>query len=337
MKSFIALVIAFFAMSAQASVIRGAGATFPAPLYTKWCDVFSQTNQKTKVDYQSLGSGAGVSNFLKGTVQFGASDAPLTTTQEKEAQEKKIEPLHIPTVLGAVVITYNVPGFKETLKLTAQNISDIFRGKITTWNDAKLLKNNPGLKTNETKISVVYRADGSGTTAIFTDYLSKISPEWKSEVGQGSSVKWPIGQGGRGNENLAQTVSTTPGSISYVELVYALNKNLSFAEVENKSKKFIKPSVESVTDAARGMLPELKKDIRTSITNANGKTAYPISGLTYLLVAKKQQKDTGTELISFIKWALSDGQKIAPSMHYSPLPESLAKKAMSTVDSIQLN
>jgi phosphate transport system substrate-binding protein len=337
MKSFIALLTVFFALSTEASVIRGAGATFPAPLYTKWCDVFSQANQKTKVDYQSLGSGAGVSNFLKGTVQFGASDAPLTQTQEAEAKEKKIEPLHIPTVLGAVVITYNVPDYKGTLKLTSENVADIFRGKITTWNDAKLLKNNPELKTNTSKISVVYRADGSGTTAIFTDYLSKVSPQWKAEVGQGSSVKWPVGQGGRGNENLAQTVSTTPGSISYVELVYALNKNLTYAEIENKSKKFVKASVEAVTDAARGMLPELKKDIRTSITNASGKTAYPISGITYLLVAKSQQKDTGAELVSFIKWALSDGQKLAPEIHYAPLPESLAKKALSTVDSIKLN
>lgn len=309
------------------TLINGAGATFPFPIYTKWFSEFEKKQKDVKINYQSIGSGGGIRQLLEKTVDFGASDAPMTDEQLAKAQPSVF---HIPTVLGAVVLTYNLP-VAGTLKFTPELIAKIFMGEITKWDDPMIVKANPGIKLPEKKsILVTYRSDGSGTTAVFTDYLSKVSADWKTKVGQGPSVKWPTGLGGKGNEGVTGSVKNTEGAIGYVELVYAESNKLPVAEIKNEAGQFVKPGIESVTEAAAG-LKTIPDDFRMSITNAAGKKAYPISAFTYLLVYSTMPKDKGTKFTQFLKWALNDGQKLAPGLGYSPLPSAVQKKALQKV------
>ncbi len=314
-----------------ATQITGAGASFPYPLYTKWFSEYQKSHSDAQFNYQSIGSGGGVKQFLERTIDFGASDAPMTEEQLKKATAPVF---HIPTVLGAVVVTYNVKGVQTGLKLNGEVIADIFLGKITKWNDPKLTKLNPGV-TLSGDIIVVHRADGSGTTNIFTDYLSKVSPDWKQKVGTGTAVNWPSGIGGKGNEGVSGSVKQSSGSIGYVELIYAENNKLPYATVENSSKKFVVPSLKSVSASATGV--KIPDDFRVSLTNSSAREAYPISGFTYLLVYQQQTNpDKGSKIVSFLKWALTDGQKYADSLFYSPLPEAVKKRALQRVSAIEI-
>lgn len=324
------ILIALTAMSvtstafAQSTLINGAGATFPYPLYSKWFSEYKKINKDVEINYQSIGSGGGIRQLLDKTVDFGASDAPMT---DEQMAKSKVPVLHIPTVLGAVVLTYNIPNLTD-LKLTPELVADIFLGKITRWDDAKIAAENKGAKLPSTSILVAQRSDGSGTTAIFTDYLSKVSSAWKTKVGSGPSVKWPVGLGGKGNEGVTGLVKQTPGSIGYVELIYAESNKLSFATLKNQAGNFVKPSAKSVTAAAAGFLKSMPADFRVSITNAPAKDAYPISGFTYLLVYQRMDAKKGPLMRTFLQWALTDGQKMAEALYYAPLPKELAQKAL---------
>jgi phosphate transport system substrate-binding protein len=312
---------------AQELLINGAGATFPAPLYQKWFSEYHAKFPAIGFNYQAIGSGGGIQQFTAGTVDFGASDAPLT--DEEWAKIK--DAVHIPTVLGAVVITFNSP--VQGLKLTPELLADIYLGKITKWNDKALAEVNPGLKLPDTDIAVMHRADGSGTTNIFTDYLSKVSPEWKEKVGMGKSVKWPVGLGGKGNEGVTGLVKQTPGAIGYVELAYATQNGLPMAQLKNKAGVFVSPSIASTSAAAAGVA--IPDDYRVSVTNAEGKDAYPIASFTYLLV-HKDAKDgpKGKALVEFLWWAVHDGQKFASPLDYAPLPQAVVEKVAGTIKSL---
>jgi phosphate transport system substrate-binding protein len=308
--------------------INGAGASFPYPLYTKWFDAYQKTNKDVQINYQSIGSGGGIKQILEKTVDFGASDAPMSDEQLKKAASPL---LHIPTVLGAVVVIYNVPGVAD-LKLSGEVIADIFLGKITKWDDSRIKSLNPTEKSLTGDILVTHRADGSGTTNIFTDFLAKVSPQWKEKVGVGTQVNWPVGTGGKGNEGVAGSVKQMTKSIGYVELIYAETNKLAYASIKNASGEFLKASLKSVTAAAASSLKSIPEDFRVSITNATGKGSYPISGFTYLLVYQTaQDADKGGKLVKFLKWALSDGQPYAEKLFYSPLPASLAKKVEAKI------
>jgi len=297
--------------------LTGAGATFPYPIYSKWFDSYGKATG-ARINYQSIGSGAGIQQLKVKTVDFGASDAPLSN---EEMASMPGQVIHIPTVAGAVVLTYDVKGVGEGLKLTPELISGIFLGKITQWNDPAIKKVNPKVNLAGIPIFVVHRSDGSGTSFIFTNYLADVSGEWKSKVGAGKSVKWPVGLGGKGNEGVAGTIKQTPGSIGYVELAYAVQNHLTYAQVRNKAGQFITPSVESTTIAASGGAPALKKDIRSLIVNSPAKGAYPISGFTYILLYKNQSDAAkGRELVKFLRWAIHDGQKMTKALLYAPLP-----------------
>jgi phosphate transport system substrate-binding protein len=299
---------------AETQLINGAGATFPFPLYSKWFSEYGKLHPDLHFNYQSIGSGGGVKQITEGTVDFGASDAPMSNDELAKAKDV----IHIPTVLGAVVLVFNVPGV-EHLNLTPDTLSGIFLGKLLKWNDPALAKDNPGTKLPDLAIAVVRRSDGSGTTAIFTDYLSKVSPDWKTQVGAGKSVKWPAGLGGKGNEGVTGVVKQTPGAVGYVELAYANQNKLSTASMRNKDGVFVAPSVESTSAAAEGI--PLPDDLRVSVTDAAGKKAYPISGFTYLLVHKDMPDAAkGGALVHFLWWAEHDGQKLAPALDYAPLP-----------------
>jgi phosphate transport system substrate-binding protein len=313
------------------TLINGAGATFPFPLYSKWFSDYQKEHPDTQINYQSIGSGGGIRQFLEGTIDFGATDAPMTDEQLAKA---KTPVLHIPTVLGAVVVTYNLPGIQTPLKLTGAEIGDIFQGKILKWNDPRIVAENPGVNLPDTPVLVVHRSDGSGTSAIFTDYLSKSSPEWKSKVGSGTAVNWPVGLGGKGNEGVTGLVTQTPGAVGYVELIYAVNNKLSFARVKNRAGIYVEASPKSVTAAAAGALKSIPEDFRVSITDAAGKEAYPISSFTYLLVYKKLDEKT-KPLIEFLKWAMTRGQTEAEPLAYAPLPKSLVAKVESKIRSIE--
>jgi phosphate transport system substrate-binding protein len=306
----------------QAS-LTGAGATFPFPLYTKWIDEFTKGKPDLKINYQSIGSGGGIRQITERTVDFGASDAPMTDEQLAKAPGI----LHIPTCLGAVVLIYNLEGVPSGLKLTPEATAGIFLGKIKQWDDPLLQKDNPEVKLPSKAIASVHRSDGSGTTKIFVDYLSAVSPAWKSGPGAGTSVNWPSGLGAKGNEGVSAQVSSTPGAVGYVELVYATQNKLTYASLKNAAGKFVAPTLESITAAGSGALARMPADFRVSIVNAEGEAAYPISGFTYLLV-HKEQKDTakGKALLGFVKWAIHDGQKLTEGLHYAPLPEELVKK-----------
>jgi phosphate transport system substrate-binding protein len=331
----ISLMAASFSPAAGHAVelINGAGATFPYPLYSKWFSDYQKVDPDAQINYQSIGSGGGIRQFLERTVDFGASDAPMNEEQLGKADTPVV---HIPTVLGAVVITYNLPGLQAALKLSPEIVAGLFLGKIKKWNDPRLAKLNPGQSLPDTDVMVAYRSDGSGTTGIFTDYLSKVSAEWKEKVGSGTAVKWPVGLGGKGNEGVSGIVKQTPGSVGYVELIYAKNNQLAFASIKNKSGAFVEPSPKSVSAAAAGAMKTIPADFRVSITNAAGKSAYPISGFTYLLVYKSMPKAKGEHIVKFLRWAIADGQKSAEPLHYAPLPKALVRKVQAQLGEIQL-
>lgn len=320
------------AVAPAATLINGAGATFPYPIYSKWFSDYQKVDKDVQFNYQSIGSGGGIRQFAEAkTVDFGASDAPMTEEQLKKAAQPIV---HVPTVLGAVVITYHLPGAEKGMKLTADVVADIFLGKITKWNDERIAKQNPGAKLAG-DILVVHRSDGSGTTNIFTDYLSKASAAWKEKVGTGTAVNWPTGLGGKGNEGVAGLVKQTPGTIGYVELIYAENNKLPYAALQNKAGQFVLPSLESVSAAAEGV--KIPDDFRVSIVNGEGKAAYPISGFTYLLVWKTMPDATkGSKLVQFLKWAVADGQKQAASLNYAPLPKALVKRVEAAIAGIEV-
>src|SRR3954454_6923874 len=312
-------------------MINGAGATFPYPIYSKWFDEYAKIDSSVRFNYQSIGSGGGQKQILAQTVDFGASDGPMSDDNLAKAPGKI---LHIPTVAGAVVITYNLEG-SPALKLDADTLAGIFLGTIKKWNDPKIAPTNPGTKLPDKDIVVVHRSDGSGTTFIFTDYLSKVSAEWKQKAGNNTSVNWPTGIGGKGNEGVSGQVKQTPGAIGYVELIYATQNKMPYAEVKNAAGEFVKPSLESITAAlSTGDIPE---DFRFSITNAPGKDAYPICGATWLLVYE-QQKDAakGKKLVEFLKWAAKDGEKMATDLQYAPLPDSLQQRVLKRIDEIKM-
>jgi len=316
--------------------LTGAGATFPYPLYSRW---FSEYAQETgiKINYQSIGSGGGIRQLSEGTVDFGASDSPMSDAEMAKAKGGPI--IHIPTVLGAVVITYNVPGLSAPLNLTGKAIADVFSGKITKWNDARLASLNAGAKLPATDILVVHRSDGSGTTYIFTDYLSKAVPAWNSTVGKGKEVKWPVGLGAKGNEAVAGQVKQTPGAIGYVELAYAKQNNLPTAAIQNKSGKAIVPSVSAVTAAAAGAAQTLpaNTDYRVSIVDAPGADSYPISSFTWILVYQNQSDAVkGKKVVDFLNWALTKGEADAAALDYAPLPSEMASKVKEKIAAVRL-
>lgn len=317
-------------MTAQAVDLTGAGATFPNPIYSKWFSEYKKVDGSTNFNYQPIGSGGGQKQIIEGTVDFGASDGPMSDESLAKAPSKI---LHIPTVAGAVAITYNVPGLTD-LKLDGETLANIYLGKVTKWNDPAIEKLNKGAKLPSTAIAVAHRADGSGTSYIFTDYLSHVSSDWKSQVGTNTTVKWPAGIGGKGNDGVAGLVKQTAGSIGYVELIYALQIKLATAELKNADGAFVKPTLEGITAAtATATIPE---DFRFSMVNAPGKDSYPISGVTWLLVYQ-QQKDAakGKALVGFLKWALTDGEKQVKALDYAPLPDEVQKKVLSAIDTIK--
>ncbi len=310
--------------------INGAGATFPYPIYSKWFDAYAKVDPSVRFNYQSIGSGGGQKQILAETVDFGASDGPMTDDNLAKAPGKL---LHIPTVAGAVVITYNLPG-SPALKLDGPTLADIYLGKITKWNDPRIAAMNSGAALPNDDIVVCHRSDGSGTTFIFTDYLSKVSPEWKTKVGNNTSVNWPAGLGGKGNEGVSGQVKQTPNSIGYVELIYAVQNKMPYAELKNAAGELVKPTLESITAALA--TAEIPDDFRFSITNAPGKDAYPIAGTTWLLVYQ-QQKDhaKGEKLVQFLKWAEKDGEAMAKDLNYAPLPEALQKRVLDRINEIK--
>jgi phosphate transport system substrate-binding protein len=331
-KTLLGLIIAL-GLSATASaqmMINGAGATFPYPIYSKWFDEYAKVDPSVRFNYQSIGSGGGQKQILAQTVDFGASDGPMSDDNLSKAPGKI---LHIPTVAGAVVLTYNLAG-NPSLKLDGDAIAGIYLGQIKKWNDPKLTALNPGAKLPDQEIVVVHRSDGSGTTFIFTDYLSKISGEWKQKAGNNTSVNWPTGIGGKGNEGVSGQVKQTPGSIGYVELIYAVQNKMPYAEVKNSAGQFAKPAIESVTAALA--TAEIPDDFRFSMTNAPGKDAYPIAGATWLLVYQ-QQKDAakGKKLVEFLKWALTKGEGMAKDLNYAPLPDEVQQRVLKRIDEIK--
>jgi phosphate transport system substrate-binding protein len=322
---------------AQSVDLTGAGATFPYPIYSKW---FSDYAAKTgvKINYQSIGSGGGIRQLSEQTVDFGASDAPMSDAEMAKAKGGPI--LHFPTVLGADVVTYNIPGVNKSLNLTGDVIADIFLGKITKWNDTRITSLNKGVTLPNADVLVVHRTDGSGTTYIFTDYLTSVSPAWAAGPGKGKEVRWPVGLGGKGNEGVAGQIKQTPGSIGYVEVAYAVQNKLPYAAIRNASGKFVQPTLESITDAAEGAVKELGAgtDYRVSIVNAPGKNAYPISSFTWLLVYKNQADVVKSKkLTAFMKWAFTEGEKSAAALNYAPLPKSVVSDLLKRMNNIQVS
>ncbi len=315
--------------------MNAAGATFPYPMYSKWFSEYHKLHPDIEINYQSIGSGGGIRQVTEGTIDFGASDMPMTDAQLAEAQTKlKTNVLNIPTVLGADVPAYNIPGVTGELKFTPEALAGIFLGKITKWNDKAITSVNPGVKFPDRPITVVHRSEGSGTTFIWTDYLSKISSEWKSKVGSGTSVQWPVGLGGKGNEQVAGTIRQQEGAIGYIELIYALQNNIAFGSVRNAAGNFVKASLDSVT-AAAASAPDMPADFRVSITNAPGKDAYPISSFTWLLIPE-QSKDPakGKIVADFLNWMVTDGQKMTNALSYAPLPDNVAQKVKEAIKQV---
>jgi phosphate transport system substrate-binding protein len=327
------LLCVFLALPVVAqTTLNGAGATFPYPMYSKWFSEYHKLHPDIQMNYQSIGSGGGIRQVIAGTVDFGASDGPMTDDQLKEA---KMKILHIPTVLGADVPAYNIPGVTAELKFTPEALAGIFLGKVTKWNDKAIASVNPGVNLPEKDIIVVHRSDGSGTTYIWTDYLTKVNADWQSQTGKGTSVKWPIGLGGKGNEGVAGLIRQLAGSIGYVELIYAVQNNISYGSVKNAAGNFVKASLESVT-AAAASAPKMPADFRVSITNAPGKDAYPISSFTWLLIPE-QSKDAakGKILADFLNWMVTDGQKMAAALSYAPLPDVVAQKVKDAIKQVR--
>jgi phosphate transport system substrate-binding protein len=322
-------------LAAQTMQINGAGATFPFPIYSKWFDEYNKMHPNVQINYQSLGSGAGIRQITNQTVFFGATDGPMTPDQLLAAPSKI---LHFPTVLGAVVPVYNIPGVTAELKFTGAVLADIFLGKITKWNDPAIAKLNGGVALPGTDITVVHRSDGSGTTYIFMDFLAKVSPEWKQKVGVATSVNWPTGVGGKGNEGVSGLVTQTPGSIGYVELIYALQNKIAYGSVVNMAGDAVKASVESVTAAAAEAAKAMPPDFRVSITNAPGKGVYPVASFTWILLYENaKDKVQARTMIDFMKWALTDGQKYCADLGYAPLPESVVKLEMTALAKIKVS
>jgi phosphate transport system substrate-binding protein len=331
----LACVLLAVPMVAQTN-LNGAGATFPYPIYSKWFSEYHNLHSDVQINYQSLGSGAGIRQVTEGTVDFGASDMPMKDDQLTAAQDKlKTKVLNIPTVLGAVVPIYNIPKVNAELKFTPDVLANIFLGKITNWNDKAIAAANPDVKFPDQAIVVVHRAEGSGTTYIWTDYLSKVSPDWKNTVGADASVKWPNGMAGKGNEGVAGFVRNLAGSIGYVELIYAMQNNIPYGSVRNSSGAFIKASLTGVT-AAAASAPKMPADFRVSITNAPGKDAYPISSFTWLLIPQ-QSKDPakGKILADFLNWMVGDGQKMTSALSYAPLPDNVVAKVKETIKTVK--
>ena len=315
---------------ARAQKITGAGATFPNPIYTKWFQEYSQAHPGVEVNYQSIGSGGGITQVTKGLVDFGASDMPMT---DQALQSSPIKLVHIPTVMGAVVPVYNVPGVPE-VKFSSEVLAGIYLGSIQNWNDAKIAKDNPGASLPDRKIIVVHRSDGSGTSFIWTDYLSKVSHEWNDGPGKGTSINWPVGVGGKGNEGVAGLVRQLPGAIGYVELIYAIQNHIAFGEVKNASGKWVKASIDGVTAAAA--TAKIPADYRVSITNAPGDDAYPISSFTYLLIPTKiNDPSKGKVIKDMLSWIVKSGEGEASQLSYAPLPQELQDKVLKTVYAIQ--
>jgi phosphate transport system substrate-binding protein len=325
------LLLTFSPAFAGTLTLNGAGATFPYPLYAKWFSEYKKVDAGVEINYQSIGSGGGIRQLLDKTIDFGASDAPMT---DEQLSKSAVPILHIPTVLGAVVVTYNLPGITKPLRFSGQILADVFIGKITKWNDPELVKLNPGVALPDTAVLVAHRSDGSGTSAVFTDYLSKVCADWKSKVGSGTSVNWPAGLGGKGNEGVTGIVKQTPGAIGYVELTYASSNNLPVAEMQNKAGKFVAPTTKSVSAAAAGALKTMPKDFRVSITDSPSKDAYPIASFTYLLVYQKMNKAKGDTLKHFVHWALSSGQAMAAPLSYAPLPTALVKSVEKRMNEV---
>lgn len=313
----------------EAVSLTGAGATFPNPLYQKWISEYGKLNSLIKIDYQSVGSGSGINQIKNQVIDFAGSDAPMT---DKDLGEAPGEILHVPTVLGAVAITYNLPGTEDRLRLSPESIADIYLKKITHWNDPRLIADNPGLKLPSTEITVIHRSDGSGTSNVFTDYLSKVSPEWKEKVGKGTSPSWPVGLGGKGNEGVAGLLRQLPNSIGYLELAYATQNHLSMALIKNRSGNYVEPSIATIRAAAAESLGATPDDLRVSITDPAGPGSYPISSYTYILVYSDQKNAAkGKATTDFLWWCLHDGEKYAESLDYAPLPEEIVRRAESKV------
>jgi len=331
-KTLVAVVLFILAMSAaQAQKLTGAGATFPYPIYSKWFSEYSQAHPGVEINYQSIGSGGGIRQVTAGLVDFGASDMPMT---DDALAASKIKLIHIPTVIGAVVPIFNVSGV-EDIKFSGDVLADIFLGKISTWNDSRIAKDNPGVSLPNLKIIVVHRSDGSGTTYIWTDYFSKVSQEWANGPGKGASPSWPVGVGGKGNEGVAGLVRQLPGAIGYVELIYALQNKISFGEVKNAAGNWEKGSIEGVTEAAAS-IKQLPADYRISITNAPGKNAYPISSFTYLLIPVHSADSTKGKVIKdLLSWIVTSGENEVSALSYAPLPKNVAEKVLNTVYSLQ--
>ena len=332
LRLFFGLGFAAFAIGAQAQMtINGAGATFPYPIYSKWFDEYAKVDPSVRFNYQSIGSGGGQKQILAQTVDFGASDAPMSDDNLAKAPGKL---LHIPTVAGAVVLTYNLAA-NQALKLDGETIAGIFMGQIKKWNDPKIAALNAGVSLPDQEIVVVHRSDGSGTTYIFTDYLSKVSGDWKSKVGTNTSVNWPTGLGGKGNEGVSGQVKQTPGALGYVELIYAIQNKMPYAEAKNSAGQFVKPTLEAVTAAmATANIPN---DFRFSMTDAPGKDSYPIAGATWLLVYERQKDAVkGKKLGEFLKWALTKGEDMAKELDYAPLPPQLRDRVLKRVDEIKM-
>jgi phosphate transport system substrate-binding protein len=313
-------------------LINGAGATFPTPIYSKWFSEYHRKFSNIQINYQSIGSGGGIRQMIEGTVDFGATDGPMTDEQLKQA---KTTILHFPTVLGAVVPAYNIAGVTQDLNFTPEALAGIFLGKITKWSDPELKKANPGINLPDQNIVVIHRSDGSGTTYVWVDYLSKVSPEWKSKVGVNTSVNWPVGLGGKGNEGVAGLVKQTPNSIGYVELIYAVQNKMGYGKVRNAAGTMIKAELASVTAAAASM-KNMPADFRVSITNAAGKDAYPISSFTWLLIPTKIQDAAKKKaLTEFLQWMLADGQNMVEALSYARLPKEVVAMEQKTIAGIQ--
>jgi phosphate transport system substrate-binding protein len=330
-----ATAIALLTTGAWAQNLNGAGATFPNPIYSRWFSEYAQQHPSVHINYQSVGSGAGIRQVSEKTVDFGASDGPMSDQQLAEAKAKGVVLFHIPTVLGAVVPVYNLPGVTQDLHLAPEVIAGIYLGKITNWNDANIAHDNPGVKLPDHKILPVYRSDGSGTNYIFTDFLSKVVPTFQQEVGKGTSVKWPLGIGQKGNEGVAGMVRSSPYSFGYVELIYALQNHMAFGLVRNAAGKYVKASTDGVTAAAAGAAKNMPADYRVSITNAPGADAYPISSFTWLLIPTHwDDAAKGKVMVDFLHWMLDHGEEEATGMSYAPLPKAVADKVRATINQI---
>jgi len=319
----------------QSVLINGAGASFPYPLYSLWIDEYCKRNGNVKINYQSIGSGAGIEQVAKKIIDFGGSDAPMSDEKMNEASG---EILHIPTVLGAVAVIYNLPDVGESIKFSPEIVADIFLGRIKKWNDPDLVAVNPGVNLPEREIVVVRRSDGSGTTNIFTDYLSVVSTDWKEQVGKGTSVQWPTGLGAKGSEGLSRQVQATVGSIGYVEVSYALLNKLSYGMIKNKSGVYVAPTIASISAAAAGAAPEMPDDLRVSIVDSPGEKAYPIAGYTYILVYREPNDLLkGQALARFLWWAVHDGEMMAAEMYYAPLPPEVVGKVEKKLQSMHVD